>query len=124
MSLPHLLLSACACLSGRRRLRRRQADAHAARLGIGGDVLLVARRRRLLARRPALGLTFDEGSPRVLDLKSAQIRSDAPLLISIAYPANTGFTIVASAASWCHSSRTCSITFRKVDRRAPTPLLS
>mmetsp|Transcript_17041 Transcript_17041/g.36553 ORF Transcript_17041/g.36553 Transcript_17041/m.36553 type:complete len:242 (-) Transcript_17041:587-1312(-) len=69
-------------------------------------------------------LTFDEGSPRVLDLKSAQIRSDAPLLISIAYPANTGFTIVASAASWCHSSRTCSITFRKVDRRAPTPLLS
>jgi hypothetical protein len=55
-------------------------------------------------------LEFDGGSPRELNFTDFELLPETPLLISIAYPPGTTFTITARAASWCWQSTafTCS----------------
>jgi len=57
------------------------------------------------------------GAPKRLVVNSVEVRPDTPMLLSIAYPPNTAFTITASAAEWCSPSAqySCKEVFKPVD---------
>jgi len=62
-------------------------------------------------------LSLDGGAPHTLKISEIEVMPNTPLLLSIAYPLETGFTIKANAAYWCYESctRSCEERFTPVD---------
>jgi len=62
-------------------------------------------------------LSLDGGAPHTLKISQIEVMPNTPLLLSIAYPLGTSFTIKAKAASWCWESctRSCKEKFTPVD---------
>jgi hypothetical protein len=62
-------------------------------------------------------LSLDGGAPHTLKISQIEVMPNTPLLLSIAYPPETTFTIEAKAASWCLESctRSCTEKFTPVD---------
>jgi len=60
-------------------------------------------------------LKLNNGAPHTLKLDFIEVSPDSPLMLSIAYPPGTGFTITANAA-WCSPSQkySCKETFSAV----------
>jgi hypothetical protein len=58
-------------------------------------------------------LEFDGGAPREIKFKDVEVLPETPLIMSIAYPPGTTFTIIVRAAYWCWESTgvKCSETF-------------
>ena len=53
-------------------------------------------------------LSLDNGSPHTLTIDRIETSSSqSPMILSIAYPQDTKFTITANAASWCSTSNEC-----------------
>jgi hypothetical protein len=61
-------------------------------------------------------LKMNQGAPKTIKLQFVEVRWNNPLMLHIAYPAGTSFTITANAA-WCtpDSSYTCLEVFKKVN---------
>jgi hypothetical protein len=61
-------------------------------------------------------LDLDGGAPHTLQISKIEVMSDTILLLSIAYPTTTSFTIKAKAAYWCSESSTnsCEELFSEV----------
>ena len=57
------------------------------------------------------------GAPKRLVVKSVEVRPDTPMLLSIAYPIGTNFTITANAPTWCSPSAqySCKEVFKPVN---------
>merc|ERR1712190_220851 len=60
-------------------------------------------------------LKLNNGAPHTIKLDLIEVSPDSPLMLSIAYPPGTGFTIIANAA-WCSPSQkySCKETFSAV----------
>jgi len=60
-------------------------------------------------------LKLNKGAPHSVKLELIEVKPDSPLLLSIAYPLGTGFTITANA-KWCTPSNnySCQETFHSV----------
>ena len=58
-------------------------------------------------------LEFDGGAPREIKFAAIEVLPETPLIMSIAYPPGTTFTITVHAADWCSDSATikCSEIF-------------
>jgi hypothetical protein len=61
-------------------------------------------------------LELNGGAPRDMNFTDIEVLPETPLIISIAYPAGTTFSIVAHAAPWCWQSSdfTCSQAYTQV----------
>jgi hypothetical protein len=53
-------------------------------------------------------LTLDDGAPHTLNISQIEVMPNTPLLLSVAYPTGTSFTIKAKAVDWCSESCTTS----------------
>lgn len=62
-------------------------------------------------------LKLNSGSPRQLKIEFVEVSPDTPMLLSIAYPLGTSFTITANAPSWCGTSQqySCKEVFHPVN---------
>ena len=65
-------------------------------------------------------LKLNSGAPVHIRFEFVEASPDTPLLLSIAYPIGTTFTITAHAATWCgaNAQYSCSETFRAVSSMA------
>lgn len=51
-------------------------------------------------------LKMNEGAPRTIKIEAVEVLKETPLLISIAYPAGTTFTVTQKSPDWCNDQWT------------------
>jgi len=51
-------------------------------------------------------LKMNEGAPRKIQIDAVEVLKETPLLISVAYPSGTSFTITAKSPEWCNRDST------------------
>lgn len=88
------------------------------RFSVSGTGLAVTARGDIVGPVGGFGwiLELDGGAPRNVRIENVEVLPETPLLISIAYPVGTTFTITAHAADWCWTGSkeySCSEVFTK-----------